>query len=93
MGYTEVAVCNASHNLVTMGFITIIPKSRKRGKMINWKAIDYLTKITENRKPGAARFLRDKVGSKNVMDLTGIQLSHLDRFGGCEDEAENEEYD
>ena len=93
LGYTEVAVCNASHNLVTMGFVTIIPKSRKRGKMINWKAIEYLTRITENRKPGAARFLRDKVGNKNVMNLTEIQLSHLDRFGGCKDEAENEEYD
>lgn len=92
LGFTEVAVSHAANKLVQMNIVTIIPKSRKRGKEINFDAIEYLTKLTENRAAGATHFLRQKIGTRDVMKITPVQLSLLDNFGGCEDEVENEEY-
>lgn len=93
LGFTEVAISHSVSNLVKMGFVSILPHTRKRGKTVNFDAIECLVKLTEDRKPGAAHFLREKIGLRNVTNLTPVQLSLLDNFGGCEDEVENEEYD
>ncbi len=92
-GCTLTSVANAIRALRDIGVINLEGVSSKKNKSVNLEAVQFLSDISKDLRPGALAMLRKLVGKKNVLELPKHIVEEVRKRFDTSDPAEFEEYD
>lgn len=93
-GCTHIAISNILSRLQKMGIVYCEAIGKKRNKLIDWKAIEVLDKMSTTWRPGGLRALRKKLKDKNIYNITPDNYRDIRaQYEINNDPIENEEYD
>lgn len=91
---SKVSLANTMTKLKSMGFLCYNQYGKRKNRTINFDTIQKLSKLLQDRKPGAAPALRKRVKSKDINKLNDSDIKFIEtKYTWHNDIDEDEEYD